>query len=792
MDEVIAAIADAVSTLIVAFADSEEKNTLFADMVPAAEAIQSAVGGMIIAAEQAAQIVDAEYRPQITKTAYNLKVACQEIVNEAYKVRAEPLNRVPQRAAIKAAKSVLQNVTSLVLIEEMANIKALAIMAKRIGEATTRINEATTVEAAEYPCLEVQKVAEELINRVIKRAKESKNEDFRVALMDSCNNLNAAIVDHRNATNEFLAEASAEHTSLRNKWSARVFELLDEVIEGVKVMFEENSRFVDSAFKWRPIRTIAEDEVLIARGDLLTLLGGLVESIAKGDGPARARAIVNAAQREMDNANLVAENTKDPVKKTIIKQGIADLKKETALLVNAIKPVIANPNDLAAVKTLEAEIRATQQIAEWLASAVVHSPAEAVAISGNKLAYDLDALAEAARKGDKATANAILATLGAAFDRHIEMATTFLDSITDSERRKEVQDAIHQLKALKNPVLAAARDAIDLNTPEAHAKLDRLVGEAKEALYVISRPFEMVSAVGNQLQHNLDTLLQVIDRGGPNLQQDVLTLAANIAQDAQRQADTADAYAATIKNPKRKQEIKSAAAELRQVAGQLATAIQHLLANPKDKARRENLERLVQQTKEASERLTEISKPTAEDLQEFRAGRAHLVAGDLTVGVEGPVNQEVMHAAQEMASAVRGKVADDTPLGKLFSFSKSIADDMAALSAFAAQGNKKEMIMAARKIAEAVKQVVANAQKICATCSDPVLRGAVSNYANAASNYGTQLKIIAAVKAASDDNDPTAEAQLISCSQGLCDGVVGTVKAAEAASIKNAPVAKKR
>jgi hypothetical protein len=46
---------------------------------------------------------------------------------------------VPQRAAIKAAKSVLQNVTSLVLIEEMANIKALAIMARRIGEATTYV-----------------------------------------------------------------------------------------------------------------------------------------------------------------------------------------------------------------------------------------------------------------------------------------------------------------------------------------------------------------------------------------------------------------------------------------------------------------------------------------------------------------------------------------------------------------------------------------------------------------------------------------------------------------------------
>jgi len=331
----------------------------------------------------------------------------------------------------------------------------------------------------------------------------------------------------------------------------------------------------------------------------------------------------------------------------------------------------------------------------------------------------------------------------------------------------------------------------ELGTPEAHKKLGQLVSEAKDALYIISRPHEMVSAVGNQLQHNLDTLLKVIDRGGENLHQDVLALARNIAHDAQRQAETAEGYAATIKNPKRKQEIKGAAGELRTVAGQLAKSIESLLANPKDKARRENLERLVQLTKEASERLTIVARPTAEDLQEYRAGRAALVT-DPSLKVVGPVNEEVMHAAMEMASAVRGKASDDTPLGKLVSFSKSIAEDMAALSAFAAQGNKKEMILAARKIAEAVKQVVSNAQKICSSCSDPVLRGAVSNYANAASNYGTQLKIIAAVKAAGDDNDPTAEAQLISCSQGLCDGVVGTVKAAEAASIRNQEPAKRR
>ncbi len=50
------------------------------------------------------------------------------------------MNRTPQRAAIKAAKNVLQSVSSLVLIEEMANIKALVVMAKRVGEATSYVS----------------------------------------------------------------------------------------------------------------------------------------------------------------------------------------------------------------------------------------------------------------------------------------------------------------------------------------------------------------------------------------------------------------------------------------------------------------------------------------------------------------------------------------------------------------------------------------------------------------------------------------------------------------------------
>jgi hypothetical protein len=58
--------------------------------------------------------------------------------------------------------------------------------------------------------------------------------------------------------------------------------------------------------------------VIKARGDLVTLLEGLVKSIQQGEGAARARAIVQAAHREIEHATAAAESCKDPVKKGLI------------------------------------------------------------------------------------------------------------------------------------------------------------------------------------------------------------------------------------------------------------------------------------------------------------------------------------------------------------------------------------------------------------------------------------------------------------------------------------------
>jgi len=90
----------------------------------------------------------------------------------------------------------------------------------------------------------------------------------------------------------------------------------------------------------------------------------------------------------------------------------------------------------------------------------------------------------------------------------------------------------------------------------------------------------------------------------------------------------------------------------------------------------------------------------------------------------------------------------------------------------------------ARKIADMVGQIQTLAFEIAEKCTNPVLRDQLLNLAKVPRNFGVQLKIISAVKANSQADDPTAEAQLVTCAQGLANSVVQTISATEAASLQ--------
>ena len=100
-------------------------------------------------------------------------------------------------------------------------------------------------------------------------------------------------------------------------------------------------------------------------------------------------------------------------------------------------------------------------------------------------------------------------------------------------------------------------------------------------------------------------------------------------------------------------------------------------------------------------------------------------------------------------------------LKRLLDISSSIAKEMELLALAAQKGNKQQMIEIARKIAGMIGQVQELANEICKKCKNDLLREQLQSIAKVPRNFATQLKIIAAVKATSDQNDTTAEAQLV-------------------------------
>ncbi|EFA83885.1 vinculin A [Heterostelium album PN500] len=798
MDEVLEMIADAVSSLVVAITESEEKNTLFGDMVPGVELIQQAVVGMSEAAEETLGLIDEEFKPILNDTARQLKNAANQLHSDAVRARDDPWNRVPQKDAIKSAKMILQKVVLLVLIEEQSNIKVLVGIAKKVAEGVKRIDEIENLNQLNVMVSDVAQLEDELVKRSQRRSEGSNNPEFRQRLEELSASVSSLSHQHQQAARN-VCQNTGDHNARarRADTSQKLLGAIDDMIYTIKQIFASNTKFVDLAFKWQPVRTIAEDEVTNASAQLVDYLHALPKQIEAGNGPAAAREIVNAANLQISNAIVVANRCEDPIKKKMILKNIEELKKLTPQLIAAMKPVLENPNDMKAKQHLDNLIYSTQKASENLASAVISTPSEIVAASGASLTREIESLEDAINRGDIKRAEAITNNLGSSIDRHIEMATALLDSIQDPSLRHQVQKAIEKLIALKPKILEAAHKCIrNPRDEEAKRQLNQLVKEAKSAISQISQPYEVVAALNTKLHNDLDSLTKCIDAGGPDMQYKGVQHAKDIAADIKKQIEEAEAYAASISDPVHKKQIQDAVDRLKQLTPQLLEAIKDVLADPTNKAARARLDKLIGEVKDASTNLAVATQPTSEELKMQRLNREMSMAkveqpkpAPVEIKpapkfkIEGPVNKAVYVAAEEVANALEKKVRDDTPLGKLVSFGDDIAAQMALLSSYAAKGDVKGMIQAARKIADSIKAVQLNAKGIADACIDPRLKQAVFTYLDCGSNFSTQLKILCAVKAASDD-DSTSEEQLVTCAKGLSSAVINIIKSAEAASLK--------
>jgi len=203
-----------------------------------------------------------------------------------------------------------------------------------------------------------------------------------------------------------------------------------------------------------------------------------------------------------------------------------------------------------------------------------------------------------------------------------------------------------------------------------------------------------------------------------------------------------------------------------------------------EKLRREEVERLEKMRREEEERMEKLRREEAE-----RKKKEEDMARD---------RDEVMAAARALADRVAqanknlgGEFPEFTGEGKLVDLARKIGELMKQMSIAAKNNDKPAMIRIAQQIAALVKEIITQANEQAKNCTDPILADHLIRAAQSVSSFSIQLKIIAAVKAAVE-GDKSAKQQLVRCAQGLCNGVVNTVNAAESAALRDKDRKKKK
>jgi len=189
------------------------------------------------------------------------------------------------------------------------------------------------------------------------------------------------------------------------------------------------------------------------------------------------------------------------------------------------------------------------------------------------------------------------------------------------------------------------------------------------------------------------------------------------------------------------------------------------------KGNQDNLLNNVKQTRELNKKFTDLAKKAA-------------LTQEPSIDNGGNKDQ-IRNAAKVVQYATMALVCDDTPKGRLNLALKKIGEEMRKLSEAANAGDKKGMIICARNIASYVSKIIDDAKALGAKCSDQQLVDIMLGQAFASKNHAVVLKILAAVKTSTDNEDPTAELQLAQCAKNLSQAVVGTVKASDSCALKS-------
>jgi len=362
------------------------------------------------------------------------------------------------------------------------------------------------------------------------------------------------------------------------------------------------------------------------------------------------------------------------------------------------------------------------------------------------------------------------------FAQQILLAKAAADRCKDAEKRnklltaiKKAEEQLQQLRTLTAQLLRTPND------PALHQAIEQLLADIKKAskalaAAVASPPEDKLVANGTSLQADLEAVTRAINSGNGAA---VSGLIPSIERRIDLQVATAKLAHRNTEHPEVQEILVAEAKRLETTKPALLASLRTVAAAPTDATKKSEALKHVKTAQQANAALVDAGKRVA--AKEQPRARADMSKVTSVAGAA---------AAIDAALVGRSAYDDSTPKGRIMNASKRIGIEMAKLAQAAQRGDKKEIIRATNAISDMSVEIGKHTEEMCRTCRDPKIIDQLRSSAHATRNFGIQLKILSAVKTASEGVDSTTEGQLVTCGKGLASAVIDLIDTAEVGDLK--------
>eukprot|EP01130_Rhizamoeba_saxonica_P009025 TRINITY_DN3661_c0_g1_i2.p1 TRINITY_DN3661_c0_g1~~TRINITY_DN3661_c0_g1_i2.p1 ORF type:complete len:692 (+),score=171.99 TRINITY_DN3661_c0_g1_i2:324-2399(+) len=686
----------------------------------------------------------------------------------------------PLKESLVSSRKLLKNVVALVFLEDQINIGILADQAKLVGFKCEEIV-GSNIDTYQTLTENASKAINDLSHLITMRSQGKRHPKYKKRLLNDMHLIQTIPSRQWPAVANMINNPSDTSFVMESENSTSdIIKATDDILEVVRLMYEDNMQYLDSLFKLKPPMSLSKEGVLSSLHDINGILSNF-----NGMDVVDFQNLVGGQLKAAERVAGVLDPNSVSAKLINMKMEDEELLKEE--VVTAWLQSNSNPNNKLFRDNFLRRVKKFRNTMRDLADLCTLAEDDLEANSAAKLCKFMSNLKKL--QVDPNTSKEDLEELCSTIIDRIQDHILILDDLAEKElnpdqkskiweKREKLQNLVEKL--VEKPKLLSAE------------KVQEFI---KDILSVT--PTELCGAYSNMLSNNLNELLVDIEKNF--IPEDINEKTRSIVFDLGKQIEYASIAKVMLVDSERKRKVDDTILQLRGKIRDVVTAIKALENDPANPELKEAVKQHIADLNSLSRKLATETLLTPEDREaQIRQHRSLLkqiqakdnnainVVGLPTFSVpDGEYQPEVYQAASELNNkAIDCGANIETPVGQMSAISHDLAVSMAELASFAGKGDASGIIDTAKSIQQYIRQILKQAKVAIGECPNEKMKDSIINFMDATENWGVQLKIIAAVKAASEDS-VSAEEQLTKCAQGLSTSIQNCLDAAEMAQLKN-------